>query len=293
MSRIAIVGPGAIGATLAAGLQRTGRHEILLCARRNGPGATVEMIDGHTVTLPAASTDAAAAPAVDWIFIATKAYDAESAAAWLPRLGAHGAPVAILQNGVEHRERFARYLPAERIVPVIVDLPAERLEPGRIRQRGPGTLTVPDDPPGRAFAALFNGTPVAAAATPDFLSAAWRKLCINAVGVISALTLEPARIMREAGPADVARALLREAIAVGRAEGATLDDTLVETVVERYRAAPPDAVNSLHADRLAGRPMEIDARNGAIVRLGRKHGIPTPCNHMAVVLLAALARPGP
>ena len=51
-----------------------------------------------------------------------------------------------------------------------------------------------------------------------------------------------------------------------------------------------DSVNSLHADRLARRPTEIDARNGVIVRLGRKHGIPTPCNQMAVALMEAMTR---
>lgn len=49
----------------------------------------------------------------------------------------------------------------------------------------------------------------------------------------------------------------------------------------------PDSINSIHADRIAGRPMEIDARNGIIVRLGRKHGIPTPINEMVVALLEA------
>ena len=79
----------------------------------------------------------------------------------------------------------------------------------------------------------------------------------------------------------------------GRAEGAVLDDSLVETVLQSYRDAPPDSVNSLHADRLAGRPMELDARNGVIVRLGRKYGIPTPCNQMAVALLEAMTRSHP
>ena len=66
-----------------------------------------------------------------------------------------------------------------------------------------------------------------------------------------------------------------------------LEDTLPETILANSRQVPPDSVNSLHADRAAGRPMEVDARNGAIVRFGRKHGIPTPLNEMAATLLAA------
>ncbi|MGB6485514.1 MAG: ketopantoate reductase C-terminal domain-containing protein [Steroidobacteraceae bacterium] len=66
-----------------------------------------------------------------------------------------------------------------------------------------------------------------------------------------------------------------------------LGDSLGEEILAYYRGAPPDAVNSLFADRLAGRCMETDARNGAIVRKGVKHGIPTPLNSMAVTLLDA------
>ena len=88
---------------------------------------------------------------------------------------------------------------------------------------------------------------------------------------------------------EVALQLLRECVAVGRAEGAKLEDDLAESVLQKCRSMPVDAVNSMHADRMAGRPMEIDARNGAIVRLGRKHGIATPCNGMAVALLEAMS----
>lgn len=291
MARIAIIGPGAIGATIAAWLSFTGRHEIFLCARRPLSGLTVETTAGIIAVQPTTLTDPAAAPAVDWVLVTTKSYDAPGAGSWFPRLSATGAPVAILQNGVEHRERFVAFLPADRIVPVIVDLPAERTGRNQVRQRGPGLLTVADDPQGREFAALFTGTDLTLALTADFTTAAWRKLCLNSAGALSALLLQPAGVLRDEALGEVARDLVRECIAVGRAEGAGLEDELVEAVLRNYRSAPPDAVNSLHADRAAGRPMEIDARNGVIVRLGRKHGIPTPCNRMAVALLTALAKP--
>lgn len=292
MSRIAIIGPGAVGATLAAWLGRAGQHEVFLCSRRPLSGLTVETTAGLITARPTLLTDPATAPAVDWVFVTTKAYDAAGAATWFPRLGATGAPVAILQNGVEHRERFAAFLPAGRIMPVVVDVPAERTGQNQVRQRGPGLLTVTDDPRGRAFAALFAGTDLAVTLTPDFTTAMWRKLCLNAAGAVSALVLQPAGCLRDEALGEVARDLVREAVAVSRAEGAVLGDELVETVLRSYRTAPSDAINSLHADRLAGRPMEIDARNGAIVRLGRKHGLPTPCNQMAVALLTALSKPG-
>jgi hypothetical protein len=65
------------------------------------------------------------------------------------------------------------------------------------------------------------------------------------------------------GVAQIMEKIIRECIAVGRAEGASLDDALVQTILSGYRSSP-DSVNSIHADRLAGRQMEIDARNGAV-----------------------------
>lgn len=81
-------------------------------------------------------------------------------------------------------------------------------------------------------------------------------------------------------------------MAVGKAEGARLDADLGAQILVRYRSAPPDAINSILADRLAGRPMEIEARNGVIVRKGTLHGIGTPVNKMMVALLNGVARGG-
>jgi ketopantoate reductase len=118
---------------------------------------------------------------------------------------------------------------------------------------------------------------------------AWRKLCINAAGAVNALTLEPARIANEPHAEMVMRKLVLEAVAVGRAEGANLEDSVADEVVYHYQNVPGDSVNSLHADRLAARPMEIDLRNGVIARLGHRHGISTPFNEMAVALLESVS----
>jgi 2-dehydropantoate 2-reductase len=288
MARIALVGPGAVGSVLAAWLTHGGRHELTLCARSPFTELTVETPNGTLRSTPRVITSPAAAGPVDWVLIATKTYDAAGAAAWLPAFGSD-ALVAILQNGVEHEARFREFLASERIVPVIVDIPSERSAPGRARQRGRGLLTVRDDAHGQAFAALFAGSALELALTPDFTTAAWQKLCLNSAGILSALLLEPAGILHDERLAQLARAIVRECIAVGRAEGAALADTLADSVVDHYRRSPRDSVNSLHADRAAGRPTENDARNGAIVRLGQKHGIPTPYNHMAFTLLAAMS----
>ena len=275
---------------MAVWLETTGRHQVTLCARRALEELQVETPDGPITTHPPVLTVPEQAKAVDWVLVTTKAYDSAAAAVWLKSLSAEGAPVAILQNGVEHRERFAGFVTPDRLVPVMVDCPAERTAPNRIRQRGVAKMVVQDDALGRDFAALFAGTPVEVTLTSDLRSAVWRKLCTNAAGVISGLLLEPTGVMQDEALGELCRQLVRECVAVGRAEGAVLEDALPDRVLDACRKAPPDSINSLQADCQAGRPTEIDARNGVIVRLGLKHGIATPCNQMAVALIEAMTR---
>jgi 2-dehydropantoate 2-reductase len=286
MTTIAIIGPGAIGGVLAAWLGQDPDLAVTVCARTPFDRLEVETPTGEITSSPRVVTDPADARPADWALIATKAYDAAGAARWLPSVCREDTPVVVLQNGVEHVERFAPYVPVERLVPAVIDCPAERIGPGRMRQRGPSWIVVPDSAHGRAFVPLFRRTNFDAS-TGDFTTRAWAKLCINAPGAISAILMKPTGVIQVEPIPDLTRGIVRECIAVGRAEGAKLDDSIVEAVVDGARNAPADSINSLLADRMAGRPMEIDARNGAVVRLGRRHGIPTPLNEMAVALFVA------
>jgi 2-dehydropantoate 2-reductase len=287
MKRIAVIGPGAIGGTVIVRLAHTKEHEVTVCARSAVSKFTLEAPEGTMTASPEVVTSPGQARPVDWVLVATKVYDVAAAAKWFQYLTGPETRLAVLQNGVEHKERFAPYFPAARILPVVVDIPVEREGPGQLRQRRSGLLTVPAGADGEEFARLFQKAGLKVAVTPDFQTALWTKLAINCAGAISALVLKPALIAHRPAIADIQRSLVRECVAVGRAEGATLDDSLAEWVVDRYREAAPDSINSLHADRIAGRPMEIDARNGVIVRLGAKHGIPTPVNQIIVALLEA------
>ena len=289
MARVAIVGVGAIGGAVAGLLETTGQHQILLCTRRPLDALTVKTPEGAVRVNARNLTDPAQAEAVDWVMIATKTYDAEGAAAWLRGLAANGAAVAIVQNGVEHRERFAPWVSQQRIVPVVIDCPVERQKDGEVIQRGVARMKVEEGQLGREFAGLFMGSKAEMEVTADWKSAAWRKLCVNAAGALNAITLKPSGIFANEAVARVAMGMVEECAAVGRAEGAHLENNVAEQVVGGYRGQPRDSVNSLLADRLAGRRMEIDARNGVIVRLGEKHGIPTPLNRMAVAVLTVAA----
>ena len=105
------------------------------------------------------------------------------------------------------------------------------------------------------------------------------------------LTGRRAEVFREAAPLALARRLAEECVAVGRAEGAQVGRDTVEEIVERIAALPPDQGTSMLYDKLAGRRLEWDARNGVIARLGAHHGIPTPVSDRVTAELAALDEP--
>jgi 2-dehydropantoate 2-reductase len=287
MTRIAIIGPGAIGGTVAAWLAQDPANEVILCARTPLDGLRVEAPEGAIEAQVPVLTDPAEATAAEWVLVCTKTYDVAGAAAWFGGLVAEGTRIAILQNGVEHVALFAPYAAREGLLPAVVNIPAERLGPGRVLQRLYGTIAVPSGEDGDAFAALFANARIKVSTSDDFVSAAWEKLTLNCTGAVNALVLKPNGVVHDEAVAALMKGLMAECIAVGRAEGATLADDLADRVIALCRSGLPDSVNSMHADRLAGRPMEIDARNGVIVRRGRKHGIETPLNALVVTLLEA------
>ena len=216
MTSVAVVGVGAIGGTVVAYLAEAGCCEVVACVRTPIPGLAVHGLSGK-VLRPGVrqETDAEKVSVVDWVLLATKAHQTRTAAGWLAALTGPSTRIAVLQNGVEHRERVAP-LVAGRVVPVIVDFPAEPLGRGQIRLHGDPRLLVADDPDGRDFAQLMTGAGIATDLTPDFLTAAWRKLCQNvAGGAITALTCQRVPVFREPRIADLCLALIGEARDVG------------------------------------------------------------------------------
>ncbi len=77
-----------------------------------------------------------------------------------------------------------------------------------------------------------------------------------------------------------------------RGRKAALSDNVPEEIIAGFHRAPADLSTSILIDRLNGRPLEWDIRNGVVQRRGRQHGIPTPLSDIIVPLLAA-ASDGP
>jgi 2-dehydropantoate 2-reductase len=288
MARVAVVGVGAIGATVAAAVHEAGGHDLALCGRRPLERVVVDRVDGDGVVLdvPVLTDPADVDPIADWVLLAVKAHQTAGAAEWLKALCGAGTIVAVLQNGIDHVERVGPLVGDGTVLPVVNWCPVEPVAPGHVRQRGPLRLAVPEGAAGEAFAALL-GASAEVAVGGDFAWEAWRKLCANAVSGVMALAGSPASMFANDDVRAVARSLAYECAAVARAEGALLSDKDADDVLAWIDALPPDAGSSILTDRLAGRALEWEARNAVIGRLGRRHGIATPVSDTVAALLHA------
>ncbi len=284
-----MVGVGAIGGAVAAGLGDTGQR-VALCVRTPFKKLQREL-GGHVATYdhPVYTNPAQAGP-VDWLLVCTKAHQTEGAAPWFHRLIGSKTRVVVLQNGVDHVERLRPLIGGNPIAPAIIMLPAVTKAPGQIHQGRAGTVTVPDDDAGRKFAELFSKSEtVKINLTDDFLSVAWSKLVHNAAGgAVCALALRENGVVAEPSMRGLIVALMREIIAVGRAEGADLSDDLPDKIIARHANELRDHWTSIAVDRREGRRMEWEVRNAVVGRIGRRHGIPTPLNDARTALLAAV-----
>lgn len=289
---VAVVGLGSIGGVIAGCLADAGRHAVIACARRPLERLTLEE-PRRTVEVPlAVLTDPARVgrPA-DWVLLCTKTHQTASAAPWLERLCAPSTRVAVLQNGIGHIERVAPLADGATIVPAIVYYNGERLAPDRVRLRqgSDQDIVVPDDANGRDFARLFAGTALRIGTSADFATLAWRKLLINAVAnPITTLTLQRQAVLRRPDVKELCRKILDEAVAVARAEGVRFGDDEPERAMATLFTFSGELGTSMYFDRLAGRPLEIEALTGAIVAAGERHGVATPLNSALLTLLRVI-----
>jgi 2-dehydropantoate 2-reductase len=289
---VAVVGPGAIGATFAAVAQRAGVRGLTLCGRTPVERITVREDDGRAVVLDGdgggvrTDPDGVSGP-VDWLFLAVKAHQTDGAGRWLRALTGPGTVVVVLQNGVEHRERVAPFVDGAAVLPAVVWCPAEPLDRETVRLRGVPALTVPDRPESHRLAELLTPGGARIDRAGDFRTELWRKLTMNAVAGLTVLTGRRAGMFRRPDVHRLAVTLAGECIAVAAAEGARLTEADAEAIVDEMAAMPPDMGSSILFDRAAGRALEWDARNGVVHRFGARHGIPTPVSDVLVPLLAA------
>jgi 2-dehydropantoate 2-reductase len=338
--RIAIVGAGAIGCYLGARLAGQG-HDILLQGKpeqveaiRAG-GLTVRSLDGHEERAPLRITaDLRDEPtfAPEAILLTVKTQDVASACAPLADY-APQAPVVTLQNGVRADEIAAQAVGRGRIVGGVVMLAVDYLRPGEILAQFPGWLTL-GEPFERGVtarvqtlrAALRDAAPTCV--TADLRAARWGKLVSNLNnGICAATGLSLPQLARDPLGRHLSLAVMREGVAVARAQGVRLTRDLAALSPRTLRESPtvaliatlqglmPDLVGALptpvaeaviglvartRAGRLPvrgstwqsiarGRATEINYLNGEISQRGLALGVATPVNDRVTSVVREVA----
>ena len=289
---VAIVGPGAIGTTIAAALHEIGRTP-LLCGRTARDYLELHDTEGSVrVPGPVVTDPTLIKRPFDIVFLAVKSTQIEAAAPWLGALCHADTVVCVLQNGVEQKATVGPHVPNCPVLPSVVWFPAQVQSDGSVLLRGKPRLTLPDLPAARLVHNALQGTRCSVDLVQDFKSVAWRKLLQNAMAGLMALSGRRSGMFRRADIAELSTHYLQECLSVARAEGAVLGDEVLQEIIGGFRANPADMGTSILADRQANRPLEWDIRNGVILKRGRAHGILTPVSDVIVPLLAA-ASDGP
>ncbi len=123
----------------------------------------------------------------------------------------------------------------------------------------------------------------------DMRRAKWRKWMLNTGASQTAV-----EVQAECGffgqvkeVRSLMKMLMDEILAVGRAENVDINEDDRDEVIEMLVNFPPDKKMSMLQDYEAGRPIEIEEYAGEVVRLGRKHGIPTPANEILYLAITA------
>ncbi len=305
--RIAVIGAGGIGGIYGASLARAGA-DVTFVARgahlstMQANGLRIEG-DRDQFHLPAvqATNDPAGIGIVDCVLFCVKLWDVESAGEHIrPIVGPHTAVIP-LQNGVDSAERLIPILGRAAVMGGTAFVTGSIVEPGVIRQTGTyqrmtfGELDGSMTERGHRLAAQCTAAGFEGVFSPDVRLPIWDKFIMLApMSGLNALTrLTPGKWRQEPELVELCEAVVRETIAVGRAEGVPLSPDAVEKGIATVNGMPPYHMTSMGNDLLRGNRLELPWIAGKVAELGRKHAIPTPANAFIYAALKPYANGAP
>lgn len=298
--RIVVMGSGGTGGFFGAKLARAGedvtfvaRGEHLGAIQANGLRVTSALEGEFTVRAPAVERLDGLPPA-DLVFFCVKSFDTEPAAEAIRSVVGPRTGVLSIQNGVDNEDKLATIVGAGHVIAGIAEVFATIEAPGVISHRLLGRLRFgemdgKESERVRAFLAACGRAGIPAELAADPLRMLWEKyVFLVAHSGMTALTRCPAGVLRGLPETRAMYGrLLEELVRLGRAAGATIDEAMTEALLGRLDTLGPGAFSSLHFDLAHGKRLELEALQGHAVRLGERHGIPTP----ALAALYAALRP--
>jgi 2-dehydropantoate 2-reductase len=297
MRSVAVLGPGGVGGFLAGALTRAAGLDVTLVAREETAAALAAGgLRIRSLRLGDFATPIRAVPSldgpVDALIVATKAVGLEQA---LDRVaGLEPRIVLPLLNGLDHLVTLrARY--GSRAVAGAIRIESTRVAPGEIEQTSPflridmASADARMGEPLAELAAMLEGAGVPARVMDSEAQAMWEKLVrLNAVAcTTSAWDLPLGDIRSDPARRAALEACLREAAAVARAEGASVDPA---DMIAELEDAHAGLRSSMQRDIAAGRPSELDAIPGSVLRAAARHGLACPEIERLSALAADRAR---
>lgn len=245
----------------------------------------IKSIKGDFEVKVRATDNPAEVGAVDAVLVGVKAWQVPEAAVSIERMPGRESVVVPLQNGMDAPAQLAAVLGSGRVTGGLCRIAAKAIGPGEIDHFSAN--------PSVAFGELeslanrerleqlrdaFAAADVRCDILPDIAAAMWEKfLFITPWGSLGAVTRLPVGALRVM-PESRARLVqaLEEVARIARAEGSDLGVDSVSKTLAILDGLPLGTTSSMQRDIMAGRPSELEAQTGAVVRFGRKTGVPTP-----------------
>lgn len=288
--RIAVVGAGGVGGYFGGRLAQAGmdttfivRGATLDALQRNG--LTVESVLGD-FQLPdvRATDDPSTVGPVDAILTTVKAWQLPEAAAGLGPLIGEETIIVPLENGIDAPEVLTRLFGARHVAGGLCAIVSFIVSPGHVRHAAfePivmfGELDNRRTPRVERLREAFERAGVNAEVPQDITRSMWTKfLFIAPMSGIGALTRVPVGVWREEpGIRTMVTAVLNEMIAVANARGIDLGADAVTKTWERYDALAGTSTASMQRDIMEGKPSELEAQLGTVVRLAQENRIAAP-----------------
>lgn len=295
--RICVIGAGALGCTYGGRLALAGVSVTLVdtwaehVAAIARDGLDLDGVPGSHRVPVAAVTDAGPLGPFDLAFVTVDTNHTADAAATAQTLLAPDGYAVTLQNGIGNVETLAGVLGAGRVVGGSSLCSATTRGPGRVTQTHQGLTTVGELSGGGServsrLKALLEGAGFDTRVAADIQAVIWQKFILNiAINPICAVTgLRLGELARLPATAALQDRILDEALAVVAAKGLTLPDPDIRATVKQHcwsKFSKPSMLQ--HIER--GRPTEIDALNGALVREAAALGVPVPWNEALTALV--------
>lgn len=296
--RVAVYGAGGIGAYFGGRLA-LGGVEVHLIAR----GAHLEALrrdrlrvrstkGDFEIVLPATDDPADVGP-VDFVLFTVKSRDTATAAARLHPLLHSETAVVTLQNGLGNVETIAAAVGSRHTMGGVAYLLSTIADPGLVvHSGGPATLVFGEldgrrsDRAGRLLDA-FRAAGVDATLSDEIRRSVWDKFAfICALSGMTAAVRLPIGDIRSVPEAwQMFRDILREVAAVASAEGVALSDDAIDRHEALAQGLEPGTFSSLHYDLTTGKPMELEALHGELVRRARQHGVEVPATEAVYAIL--------